>query len=198
MYFGSRFSSGMKRSATELTGMPAATVLGWMDEAPPEVQVNGEIPQQAETGLYLTELPYNFAVNGEIKLPPGFIPGLVSDLPLSGGTCGVVGTSIWLDRGEAFIEFVLPPELRDISTSALLLALQTDGPWNNIPQIEFYAWDSESWQPLEDAVIGDNRITDPEILIGDQGFNPPASELKKIPRADFAFILVWDWRERVR
>ena len=74
-----------------------------------------------------------------------------------------------MDRGEALMEFILPPELRGISADVLLLALQVDGPWNNLPQIDFYEWESESWQSLERVVVGENRIANPEGLINDQG-----------------------------
>ncbi len=168
-YYGARFIPGESHSATELSAATTATLIGWMDFAPPEVRINGQIPQESATALYKTQLNFQISENGVITIPPGLIPGLVAEMPSSGGTCGPEGASIWIDKGEAVFEFILPFEFSDIKIDNLNFQIQTDGGWGNPPEIAIYNWETATWQPLENAIIGINRISDLSGAINPEG-----------------------------
>jgi hypothetical protein len=167
--YGGGFTPGVTRSALELTPSREITLLGWMDEAPPEVTVNGETPQESANALYLIKLPYEIPQQGAIELPPGFIAGLVAEMPLSGGTCGASSTSIWMDKGEAVMEFILPVELSNIQLENLQLAIQTDSGWGNVPSIDLYEWQTETWKNLDQVAFGVNLIVEPDSLVSPEG-----------------------------
>jgi hypothetical protein len=149
--------------------LPEVTLIAWMDVAPPEVRINGQIPQEATTGLYITQTDFQIPGTGEISIPTGLIPGLIAEMPFSGGSCGVEATSIWIDQGEAILEFILFPELTDLNIEKLKLALRTDGGWNNSPDLAIYNWETEKWQTIDNAIIGDNTISEPSDNINPQG-----------------------------
>jgi len=169
-YYGSRFDPNQQRSAIELsTEMPAVTLIGWVDAAPPAVLVNGQVPQEATTGLYISQIAFQIPDTGKISLPAGLIPGVIAQMPISGGTCGAEATSIWIDQGEAVLEFILFPQVMDIDIESLKLSLRTDGGWANSLDLAIYNWDTEKWQALNNAFIGDNTISDPGENISPEG-----------------------------
>jgi hypothetical protein len=168
-YYGQRFSPGEIQSALDLPTSIEATLVGWMDEAPPTVRINGEESQETATALYITELPFKVPENGNIAIPPGLIPGLVADMPFSGGSCGAENTSIWIERGEAILEFILPPEFLDTNIDSLQFLIQTDSGWGTIPEIAVYDWNSADWVSIEQPIIGLNGISKPDLYIYDNG-----------------------------
>ena len=72
-YYGPRFSPGETQSALDLPTSIKATLIGWMDEAPPNVRINGEAPQETATALYKTELTFKVPDHGIIAIPPGLL-----------------------------------------------------------------------------------------------------------------------------
>ena len=168
-YYGTRFTPNDTRSATELSTEPDITLIGWMDHAPPEVRINGQIPHETATALYISHLAYQLPENGKITIPAGLIPGLVAEMPSSGGVCGVENTSIWFESGEAITEFILPPNLSDIKIENLLFLIQTDGGWGNPPEVAIYNWETAAWQPFEKTNLGLNIISDPAENISSDG-----------------------------
>ncbi len=171
-YYGTFSTPGQTRSAKELDNTPAVTLLGWLEAAPPEVRINGEKPQESANALYITEVDYQYPEHGAISIPAGLIPGLLAEMPLSGGTCGVGSTSVWLDQGEAVFEYILPPEISDIQVDSLKLALQTDSGFGNTHQIEFYDWENAEWQIFKTTFLGLNTISEPGNFISPEKSHP--------------------------
>lgn len=169
-YYGSRFDPSQERSAKELaTNLPEISLIAWVDTAPPEVRINGQVPQESVTGLYLAKILYQIPETGEVVVPPGLIPGLIAEMPSSGGTCGPEQLSLWVEQGEAVVEFILFPELLNIQIDSLQLALRTDGGWGNTPEMAIYDWETEQWQPLEKIKLGENTIINPPESISPEG-----------------------------
>jgi hypothetical protein len=168
-YYGSRFTPGETHSAKELDLQPTVTLLGWMDTAPPDVRVNGEIPQVAENALYILESHYKISESGKFIIPAGLIPGVVAQMPNNGGTCGSGNTSIWIDSGEAVFEYIVPPELVNSSFEALQFALQTDSGISNPPQVEIYNWIEANWNLLDKPIMGLNMIPGPTDYVSPEG-----------------------------
>jgi len=147
------------------------TLLGWLDEAPPDVSVAGRVPGQQTTALLYAPLSFHLPEEGDVSLPPGLIPGALVAMPIEGGPCGPnIGTSLWLGRGEAVFEFQIPEEVRDVQIEEIKLAIGTDGGgWWQLPNTAVYNWDSETWVALSDPVMGINVIPDAANLVGQDG-----------------------------
>jgi hypothetical protein len=168
-YYGSNVRPGEIRSAKVLDSMPVATIFGWMDNAPPEVRINGEIPRESENSLYITEANLQLPDRGKITIPTGMLPGLVAELPFSGGTCGPDGTSVWIEQGEAVFEYIIPSEIGEINISSFNFAIQMDSGFNNPPPVDIYDWEVEAWQELDNVNMGENTIANPENFISADG-----------------------------
>jgi hypothetical protein len=159
-----------------LSAQPAAgetalqvMVLGWLDSAPPEVRVNGHPVAEQTTALVYASLPYHLPEAGQVRLPPGLVPGLLVELPQEGGQCGPNGRAVYIGRGQASFEFRVPEELGDLRVTALALMLRSDGGMQQPPDTALYHWADDAWLALEDPVAGTNLIQDVEGLISPEG-----------------------------
>ena len=146
-------------------------LLGWLDDAPPDVSVAGRSPGQQTTALLYAPLTFHLPVKGDLSLPPSLIPGTLLELPIEGGPCGPSnGTSIWLGRGEAVFEFQMPEEMRDVQVEEIKLIIGTDGGgWWQPPDTAVYDWVSGTWVALSDPVMGTNVIPDAANLVSQDG-----------------------------
>lgn len=167
--YGGIFTPGAVRSARDQDYPQEATVLGWIEQAPPNVLVNGIVPQESARTLYLAQIPYHYPASGVIDVPVGMIPGVVAEMPVSGGMCGGVTTSLWFDRGQAVFEFILPPEPSDFYLESLQFFIKSDNGMLQSPQVELYAWEAESWQTLKNVQVGTNTLTSPETWVSADG-----------------------------
>jgi hypothetical protein len=64
------------------------TLIGWLDQAPPQVRVAGRMPAQQTTALLYAPVTVRVSTTGEISLPPGLLPGTLVEMPFEGGRCG--------------------------------------------------------------------------------------------------------------
>jgi hypothetical protein len=145
-------------------------LIGWLNQAPPEVRVAGRTPSQQTTALLYASLAYDLPRTGDISLPPGLIPGKLVQMPAEGGMCGSSTTAIWLGRGEAIFEFQVPDEARDVRVQSLTLAIGSDGGgWWQPPEVAVYAWDEERWLAVNEPIIGINLISDADGLMSSDG-----------------------------
>jgi hypothetical protein len=150
------------------TGSPQGLVLlGWLSEAPPDVQVAGRKPAQQTTALFYTSLSYHVSEEKAISLPPGLIPGTLIEMPISGGPCGPQGQSVWLERGQAIFEFQLPQGVPDVQLDALKLAIGAEGGWQQLPDTAVYNWAAGRWVELNDPIMGVNVISNATGLVSD-------------------------------
>jgi hypothetical protein len=156
-------------TAAELDASNEVLLLGWLEGSPPEVQVNGQIPQQQGVTLLLAHLPYNFPAHGEIRIPPGLIPGVITELPISAGPCGNSGTALWFNGGQAVFEYLVPPEINDIQLQNLLVTIHTDGAWTNLPTLEIYDWEANDWGFLEAAPTSLTEVPNPDPFVSSAG-----------------------------
>lgn len=143
--------------------------LAWLDEAPPDVQVDGRKPAQQTTALLYNPLTYRLPKEGSVSIPPGFIPGALVEMPFEGGSCGPDTTSVYIGRGQATFEFYVPEEVRDVQVGDLKLALETDGGWGQLPDTAVYDWAAEAWIELDSPVLGVNVLSAVTGLVGDDG-----------------------------
>jgi hypothetical protein len=147
-------------------------LIGWVDNAPPTVIIDGKSPSQQTTALLYFPVTYNFPESGLINLPVGLIPGHLIEASPFGNQCGEPGTtSIYLDHAEAIFEFIMPANLpmSDIEINNLKLFVWSDSGWNNSPEIEFYDWNSKDWRQIEISNQGINMISAAQKYVRSDG-----------------------------
>jgi hypothetical protein len=151
----------------------AIELLAWLQAAPPEVQVAGRTLDQQTLALLHLPLPYRLPDHGPISLPPGLIPGLLVQTPDQGGSCGQDTTSVWINRGDALLEFQVPLAVQDLQIEALTLLLTTDSsgapPGAVPPDVALYDWRTMTWRDLADLAVGQHRVSDPAGLVRADG-----------------------------
>ena len=145
--------------------------LGWLSEAPPEVRIGDETPNQQTTAAVLYPLTYTTEETNKISLPAGTIPGTITRVPIEGGTCGDANvTSVYMVRGEAEFEYRLPAEALKAVVEHLKLGIWTDsGAWDPHPEVALYNWQTESWAPLSGVEQGINLVPASTDFINSEG-----------------------------
>ena len=144
-------------------------LLGWLDQAPPDVSIVNSKSEQQTTALVILPLSYDLPKSGAIRLPPGLISGEIIQTPLDGGLCGMPGsTAVYLTRGTAIIEFSLPPQFQDLEVDNLLVSLRSDSSFES-PDVFFYDWKSENEQKIDSISQGETLITQAGDLISPVG-----------------------------
>lgn len=145
-------------------------IFGWTDQAPPEVRVAGVSPAQQSTALVYTYASYNFPSSGPVTIPAGMIPGMLTQMPREGGTCGdPSSTAVYLYRGEAVFEFLLPVEVLEFTIKHLILTLDTDSGMNFDPLVSFYNWKTSNWVKLRGIQQGENLIPEAASFVNSDG-----------------------------
>jgi hypothetical protein len=145
------------------------TVFGWLDQAPPVVEVPNNRLSQQVTALVYTNLSYSLPESGLLALPPGMVPGSITKMPENGGICGNA-LSLHMTSGEAQIDYILPEALKDFSVDTLKLALWLDsGNAAAIPAVALYNWRDQSWTSIQEPIQGTNVIQAAAPYVSDSG-----------------------------
>lgn len=164
-YISSKISSS---ASTPLAKTPV--FIGWMNEAPPNIQVTGAETAQQTTAVVMLPLTYSIPASGPIAYPPGLLSASLIEAPTEGGTCGMPGTSaVYLQRGQAVFEFTVPPDLAPAQVETLKLNLWSDSGFFNPPDLAIYDWNSSAWLTLDGVKQGTNLIPANPNLIGAGG-----------------------------
>lgn len=163
----SAISSRMFSVAGGATSKPV--LLAWLENAPPQVTIEGQPMQQQTTALVYMPMSYTFGDSQNVDLPAGLVPGALVKLPEQGGTCGPQGASVWMERGEAVFEFQIPQAVLGMQLDRLELLIESDGGWFNAPETAIYDWQQATWMNLSGAALGLNLIEEPESLVGADG-----------------------------
>lgn len=163
-------SSWEGRMGQNVSLTQSPVLIGWMSDAPPQINVNGVTPAQQSTALVYSQLDYQMVGSGPINLPVGLIPGVLVQIPVEGGSCGEPGSlAVYLYRGEAEFEFSLPSELLSLDIQSLNLGLWSDGSTTIAPVAAFYNFTQQDWHDLDDPILGENRMPNPSDLISPDG-----------------------------
>lgn len=146
-------------------------VFGWMNQAPPDVEVPDSRLSQQTTAIVYSTLDFQLPSTGVIILPPGMIPGSVVKMPPESGICGPAGTpSIHMGKGQAEFEFQIPANLQDYEVDNLKLSFwrDTGGQWG-MPTVALYHWENENWTVIQDPIQGTNVIQKAAPYINENG-----------------------------
>jgi hypothetical protein len=145
-------------------------LLGWIDEAPPEVSLAGLEPAQQSTAAVVLPLALSYPKSGPMTIPTGLIPGRLVGMPREGGQCGMAGSSaVYIIRGDATFEFELPAEIQDISVENLKLSIASDSGFFNAPEITIFNPETGDWVRLDGVNQGTNLITDAAKFVDTDG-----------------------------
>jgi hypothetical protein len=148
----------------------APVLIGWLDQAPPEVTVSGAEPAQQTTAVVVLPLTYSLPEEGNISLPPGLVPGKVIETPQEGGTCGMPGTmAVYIVRGDAVFEYTLPAGIDPQQIQNFKLNLNSDAGFFTAPDVAIYDWSGEQWLDLEGVTQGLNLVPASSNLVRDNG-----------------------------
>lgn len=147
----------------------AVTILGWMKQAPPNVEVKNNSITQTTTALVYTTLNYSLPEKGRVAIPAGMLSGEFVDLPQDAGVCSTA-TSIHMGRGQATIRFSLPKNQMQLSIDTLKLAYWNDSgnQWQT-PQMSLYNWQNETWTALKDPIQGTNIVRNADAYVNSDG-----------------------------
>jgi len=170
----SLFQQGGKFGASPISLSNAGALqglyfLGWLDQAPPEIQVEGRTPMQQAISLVHAPLAYELPEDGAVTLPPGLISGTLLEVPQEGGFCGPPGTTaIYIGRGQAVFEF-RAPLAGELAIEQLNLTLRSDGGWWQSPTMAVYDWTADDWADMGQMALGTVALADAGHLVSDDG-----------------------------
>lgn len=147
----------------------SVTFLGWTDQVPPDVTVDGYQIKKQVMGLVSQKMAFQLSSSNEITIPMGMIPGQMTRLPASGGSCGMQGsTAVYIESGTAEFAFQVPA-LNGYLPQELRLNLAVDGPQEEKPEVAFFNWGEKAWTILKDPITGTNRLDHPQSYISPTG-----------------------------
>lgn len=146
--WGKLSSSTMTPGGSNTRGI---TVLGWTNEAPPQVSVRGQLVSQMTTALVYTSLDLTLPDKGRLVLPPGMLTGRVVEAPRGGGNCGPPGggASIFLDNADAVFEFQMPAEIQQFKVNGLKISVSHDNPTAAYKSVAVYDWQAKKWMVMD-------------------------------------------------
>jgi hypothetical protein len=170
-WIGPAFESSAPAQGDSLS-LPNVYLIGWVEDVPPQIQINGKRATQNSLGLLTTHLPFQLA-SGEYALPTTLIEGRLTDQSANNGYCGSTSTSIFLDYGSAEFEFQIPPAMLETEIDGLLVRFQEEASqWNggNITgTLSIYNWEKERWSGITNLTNGINSIDGADALIDPNG-----------------------------
>ena len=147
------------------------TIFGWMQQAPPDVQVRNNRIAQQTTALVYTSANFQLPDSGPVSLPVGMTPGSLTQMPRDGGPCGPTNMpTVSIGNGEAEFEFLIPEELEGADVKAIKLNIWRDsgGDWA-LPETSFWDWQEEAWKSIQEPRMGVNEIRQPAALVNESG-----------------------------
>jgi hypothetical protein len=160
-----------KRGGGQNTYLSQTPVLvGWIDQAPPQVTLDGVQPAEQTTAAVVIPLDLKFPQSGPINLPPGMIPGRLVETPREGGQCGMPGvTAVYIIRGEALFDFNLPAEMQDVNIENLKLTVYNDSGVFISPEISLLNPQTGDWIELDGVNQGVNLVPNASTFVDPAG-----------------------------
>jgi hypothetical protein len=158
-------------AGSETNTTSPVTVFGWLDQAPPNIEIRNNRLSQQTTALVYTTLNFKLPEDGSINLPVGMVPGSLTKLPRDGGPCGPNNmASVSMGTGEAEFEFQVPGDISSDRLNSLKLNLWRDsgGDWA-LPELSLWDWQAGGWSSVQNPILGINEFREPEALVSENG-----------------------------
>jgi hypothetical protein len=162
--------SSIRAPSTNLSASSSGSIIvfGWLDQAPPSVEVAHNRITQKTTALVYTTLDFSLPEKGLLSLPTGLIPGKVSVMPPNSGNCGS-STSIQMGSGTAEYEYKIPGNLQAFRVDTLKLAIWRDTGAAGLPAISLYHWKDQVWTSIQNPIQGTNIIQKAAPYVNENG-----------------------------
>ncbi len=154
--------------ATTLASSNAPVLVAWLDGLPTQVELSDDARvTQVGTTLLYSEMVVRFGA-GEVSLPRGMLGARI--IENDGNYCYGPGiASLSPDFKEAQIEWEVPRAVQGIDPSLLSLYVSSDGGWFNAPDLALYNFEQEAWVEVEEPVLGQNKVTEPDVYLSPEG-----------------------------
>jgi hypothetical protein len=171
-WMGPKFEAGSSTQEDSLY-LPNVYLLGWVEESPPEIMINGRQATQNTLGLLTTHLPFQL-VSGDYHFPTTLIEGRVINQTSNLGYCEGTSTNVYLDTGSAEFEFTIPPALLNTDLESLLVEFQEEAAqWDESDTSSFslsiFNWEKGQWSVMSNIINGINSIDDVSSFIDQNG-----------------------------
>ncbi len=150
-------------------------LIGWQDQAPPEVRIVGEEAAQQTTAVVISPLTYRLVGSGEVEIPGGLIWGSLEEAPINGGACGATGLAgVYMPSGQAVFKFVAPESAGGLHDITLKINLTSDASMSgmavtSLPELALWDWQNDRWLRLEGATFSENQVPQADALVNAQG-----------------------------
>lgn len=163
-------SSSSLLGGTTPTNVMTPVLVGWIEQAPPEVRVSGRTPSQESTAVVILPMDYSLPSEGNITFPMGLIPGQLIQLPRDGGYCGEPGrASVYIYSGEAQFLFRLPEEALEMSVDMIQVNITTDSGMFDPVELAFYNWSTDEWRVFPKVEQGIFLVPEASELVDSSG-----------------------------
>ena len=165
---------------------PAVILIGWVEDSPLTVTVQGQEVSHQKTSFVYGHLPIIFDQT-KVVIPPGFTKATLvkSSENISNCNQGPGREGVYFEAGQAEVKLTLPEAGRNLELSRLDLYLQSDyfeAPAEAAPNLELFDRTEQRWVPLAGAKLGVNPITNPARF-----FDPAEASLRaRLSRPEFS------------
>jgi hypothetical protein len=157
------YTYGVSPSRSPLSGL---TLLGWLDQPPLQMSVEGVPNQVQSTNLLLVALPISTGIPGEILLPKGSMPWVLVD-----GDPGTAPNALYRYQMSPRFRFYLsspqlPVASRHMVVETLILHVDPTGlPTGTPPLVSLKDATTGQWVQLPPLNWGENEIPTPERFV---------------------------------
>lgn len=127
-------------------------LLGWLDNAPIELNVSGGRIHQQQLALVTGPVNAEFAESSRVKLPRGWIKPTVEASTPGGGPCMTqFGSGWYMDTGILTTTLQLPLEMQSVNLDQATVFVQTEGPPPGATKFDVYDWTTQQWVPQDNG-----------------------------------------------
>jgi hypothetical protein len=141
--------AAMESRYTDLPSGVSALLVGWTDENPGEILINGESP--AESSLTVFIEPVTPAVRGAFSLPGGLLTGHIVDVNTTMRD-SAPGLFV-LDGGDITYQFELPAGVGVLDRIAVQVPMPGGSPGIHGIQVLAYRWGDGTWDSLDSKTV---------------------------------------------
>ncbi len=152
-------SAAIESRYTDLPSGVCALLVGWADERPVEVVINGTKPRESSLTVFIE--PVTAVARGAFSLPGGLLTGQIIDVgtTVTGKAPGLLA----LNGGDATYQFELPARVGKLDR----VAIQVPGISSKTQGIKLlaYNWRDLTWQPLDLKTVSLQLPSNPSSVI---------------------------------
>ena len=138
-------SAAMEGRDVDLPSGVCALLVGWTDERPPEITVNGKVPVKSSLTVFID--PVVPVVRGAFSLPGGMLSGQIIDVntKIQDSSPGL----LVFESGDVTFQFYLPENLVSLDRAAVQVPVSGGSSNHQGIQLLAYHWEDGTWDSLD-------------------------------------------------